>query len=177
MKANFTALMIGLDGSGKSTLIQSTKDEQMNIDHDILPTAGYSIQRISIPQVTRPITVIDCSGLGRHRDNWSIFYPECDGVIFVVDATDSKRLSIVQKCIREFLEDPLVDEKDLPIVFAFNKQDRDDIIDTEELRTTLGLDKIKKTKAKKITIKETSGFRGLGVGETFDWLATNASAY
>jgi len=50
--------------------------------------------------------VIDCSGLGRHRDNWRIFYPECDGVIFVIDAADSKRLSIVQKCIRDFLEDP-----------------------------------------------------------------------
>lgn len=27
MKANFTALMIGLDASGKSTLLQSTKDD------------------------------------------------------------------------------------------------------------------------------------------------------
>ena len=47
----------------------------------------------------------------------------------------------------------MIDSKDIPIVFAFNKQDRDDVMDSEELRQTLGLDKIKKSKGKKINIK------------------------
>jgi len=47
----------------------------------------------------------------------------------------------------------VIDEREIPIVFAFNKQDREDVVDTEELRAMLGLDKIKKSKAKKITIK------------------------
>jgi len=79
---------------------------QLNIETEILPTAGYSIEKVSIPQVSKPVTVIDCSGLGRHRDNWRVFYPDCEGVIFVIDATDAKRLSVVKNVIHEFLEDP-----------------------------------------------------------------------
>jgi len=78
----------------------------MSIETEILPTAGYSIEKVSIPHVSKPITVFDCSGLGRHRDNWSVFYSDCEGVIFVIDATDAKRLSLVKNAIHEFLEDP-----------------------------------------------------------------------
>jgi len=48
----------------------------------------------------------------------------------------------------------VIDSKMIPIVFAFNKQDREDVMDSDELGQILGLDKIKKSKGKKINIKQ-----------------------
>ncbi len=46
-----------------------------------------------------------------------------------------------------------IEKRDIPIVFALNKSDVEDSIDPDELKSILGLDKIKKAKSKKIVVK------------------------
>ena len=53
----------------------------------------------SIPK--GPILIYDCSGQGRHRDNWKIFYSYADCVFFVIDATDEARIPIAGKYLKE----------------------------------------------------------------------------
>ena len=48
----------------------------------------------------------DCSGQGRHRENWKMFYSEVDVVVMVIDASDADRLSVV----KEHIEDIILDE-------------------------------------------------------------------
>jgi len=75
-----------------------------------------------------------------------------------------------------------IKNKNIPIAFALNKQDKPDTIDTDDLKEIIGLTKLKKnkttlikylSKAFKSHFRETSGYTGMGVGETFDWLTTN----
>lgn len=71
-----------------------------------MPTSLYSIEMISIPQLTKPILVFDLSGQGRHRESWRTFYPDADAIVYVIDSTDTKRLEILKKSIEDFLGDP-----------------------------------------------------------------------
>ena len=50
--------------------------------------------------------VYDLSGQGRYRDNWSFFYPDVDGIMFVVDSTDKERLPIVVEVLEEMARHP-----------------------------------------------------------------------
>jgi len=52
-----------------------------------------------LPQIPKEVLVYDCSGQGRHRENWKIFYPKIDALIFVIDATDDKRLYIAKELL------------------------------------------------------------------------------
>ena len=59
-------------------------------------------------------------------------------------------MGIYFKIVLNFLE---IERRDIPLVFALNKCDLEETIDKEELKSILGLDKIKKFKSKKIIIK------------------------
>ena len=105
-------LLCGLDYSGKTTLIKkycldlenfasknietSSKDTNVNLNSEFYYTTPYiNIEKIFLPDSSMPCVVYDLSGQGRYRENWSFFYPDVDGILFVVDASDRERLSIV----------------------------------------------------------------------------------
>ena len=55
---------------------------------------------------TIPCIVYDISGHGRYRHTWSYFYSKVDGIFFVVDSTDTERLSIAKELIDSCTADP-----------------------------------------------------------------------
>jgi GTPase SAR1 family protein len=87
--------MIGLDYSGKTTLIKRYKPIAENSAEYFTTTPYINIEQITLPFSNMPCVVYDMSGQGRYRENWSFFYPDCDGIFFVVDTADRERLSIV----------------------------------------------------------------------------------
>lgn len=80
----FSVLVVGLDGSGKTTMIRFQTTQRS----EIYPTAGFEITYLTVGGINAPVLVYDCSGLGRARDNWHTFYDVVDGVIFVIDSSD-----------------------------------------------------------------------------------------
>ena len=104
MKIAFSTLFIGLDNSGKTTMIQSLKSNPG--EQEIMPTAGYAIEKINYPKLSKPILIFDCSGQGRHRENWITFYPDTDSIVFVIDSSDTKRLHLIKSYVEQLITDP-----------------------------------------------------------------------
>lgn len=115
-------LLVGLDNSGKSTLLrrQNKNDLQQGQAELISTTSFMSVEKVTLPfsqqqclvydmsgQVSNHSFELDCIGYllvllcrqGRYREAWSFFYPEVDGIFFVVDAGDFERLSVAQEVL------------------------------------------------------------------------------
>ena len=63
---------------------------------EIYPTSGFELHTVSVGS-NKTILVYDCSGQGRSRDGWAMFFSEVEGVVYVIDSTDIDRLSIVKE--------------------------------------------------------------------------------
>ena len=71
---------------------------------------------------------------GRYRESWSFFYPDVDGIFFVVDASDLERLSVAQEILQEIVRHPGLEGRRIPLVILSNKQDLADKVDELQLR-------------------------------------------
>jgi GTPase SAR1 family protein len=58
---------------------------------------------------------------GRYRENWSFFYPDVDGIFFVVDSADKERLSIVQEILMEMSKHAVLRAREIPVIVLANK--------------------------------------------------------
>ena len=68
-----------------------------NTTVEIYPTSGFELHTVATPSSTKMILVYDCSGQGRNRDSWSMFFSEVEALIYVIDSTDIDRMSIVKE--------------------------------------------------------------------------------
>lgn len=69
---------MGLDNSGKTTIINSLKGEY---HLETTPTIGYSLDKLKMGNFD--FTIFDMSGMDSHRDLWESHYHEVDvNIIF-----------------------------------------------------------------------------------------------
>lgn len=166
-------LIVGLDNSGKSTLLAHAKPvpvlpTQVDGCIEILPTYGFAIEQTMSPS-GRKVFLYDCAGGTRYRSMWDFFAGECDGVIYVIDSADKARLSLAKTNIEDFLRHPLLARK--PVVFVANKQDLPDALKKEDVKRLLGLDK--KTIHQPFSIKPGSAITGMGLNDALTFVEAN----
>uniref|UniRef100_A0A1I7VG35 ADP-ribosylation factor-like protein 6 n=1 Tax=Loa loa TaxID=7209 RepID=A0A1I7VG35_LOALO len=94
-------LMIGLDNSGKSTIINQMKPHEDQVTQ-VMPSIGCSIEKFIFNNTT--FMVHDMSGQGKYRNLWENYYNEVDGVAFVVDSNDRLRMAVVRDELRLLLD-------------------------------------------------------------------------
>ncbi|GAU88953.1 hypothetical protein RvY_01559 [Ramazzottius varieornatus] len=82
----FNVLVVGLDNSGKSTILNSLKTENKSSPESIPPTVGAQIEKIKIGNVVLHFN--DLSGQGRYRPMWERCLNDSQAIIFVIDSTD-----------------------------------------------------------------------------------------
>ena len=93
------ALLIGLDASGKSTIMSKLLNPDY-LDPNITPTIGFKKDKISREGID--IEVIDMSGESKYRDLWKTNATntsnkdKISGIIFVVDSTNKMRLNVAR---------------------------------------------------------------------------------
>jgi ADP-ribosylation factor-like protein 6 len=85
MSVAFSVLCVGLDNAGKTTLCRNLSNSNRL---ETFPTPNLEIHYVNCPKISKPCLIYDVSGNGRHRDNWKIFYPEVQAIIYVIDASD-----------------------------------------------------------------------------------------
>lgn len=110
-------LVIGLDNSGKSTLINHLKSNTSTFE--VTPTVGFQIEEFKKNNIN--FTVFDMSGQGRYRSLWEHYYKEAQAIIFVIDSTDMLRIGVAEEELGGLLGHEEVRKSNIPIVFFANK--------------------------------------------------------
>lgn len=142
-KRKMNLLVVGLDNSGKTTIINNCLGAASAVNNDeIVPTVGFQVQTF-----TREIfkfSVFDMSGQGKYRDLWQHYFSETDAIIFVIDSSDKLRCGVAREELEEMLQSKVLVDKRVPILFYANKSDLDDVMTAAECSHVLGLDGISK---------------------------------
>ncbi|KAJ8925335.1 hypothetical protein NQ315_009165 [Exocentrus adspersus] len=129
-------LMLGLDNAGKTTILKRFNGEPINT---ISPTLGFNIK--TLEHRGFKLNIWDVGGQKSLRSYWRNYFECTDGLIWVVDSADKRRLEDCRNELHVLLQEERLAGATL-LIFA-NKQDLPGACTTDELRDILELDKIK----------------------------------
>ena len=129
-------LVLGLDNAGKTTIVKKFNGEDIN---EIAPTLGFNIKTLDHKGFT--LNIWDVGGQKSLRSYWRNYFEATDGLIWVVDSADKRRLEDCRTELAALLGEERLLGATL-LVFA-NKQDLPGSLTKEEIRDVLELDKIK----------------------------------
>ncbi|XP_005283722.1 ADP-ribosylation factor-like protein 6 isoform X1 [Chrysemys picta bellii] len=104
-KKEVHVLCLGLDNSGKTTIINKLKPSNAQTQ-DIVPTIGFSIEKFKTSSLS--FTVFDMSGQGRYRNLWEHYYKEGQAIIFVIDSSDKLRMVVAKEELDTLLNHPAI---------------------------------------------------------------------
>ncbi|KAF0895362.1 hypothetical protein E2562_012393 [Oryza meyeriana var. granulata] len=80
-------LMVGLDNSGKTTIALNINGEDTSV---ISPTLGFNIKTIKYHKYS--LNIWDVGGQKTIRSYWRNYFKQTDGLVWVVDSYDIRRL-------------------------------------------------------------------------------------
>ncbi|XP_022685384.1 ADP-ribosylation factor-like protein 2 [Setaria italica] len=80
-------LMVGLDNSGKTTIVLKINGEDTSV---ISPTLGFNIKTIKYHKYS--LNIWDVGGQKTIRSYWRNYFEQTDGLVWVVDSSDVRRL-------------------------------------------------------------------------------------
>lgn len=153
-------LILGLDASGKTTLLYRLKTNETNAT---IPTIGFNVETINYGNLT--FTCFDIGGQEKIRRLWHNYYQGADAVVFVVDSNDTARFHEVRKELKHLIEHPFLSHA--PFLIFANKQDLPNAAGVSKLTQALGL--LQATV--KYKIAEATATEGIGIEEGFQWLS------
>ncbi|KRX83727.1 Tyrosine-protein kinase PR2 [Trichinella sp. T6] len=128
-------LVLGLDNAGKSTILQKALGKPIDT---IPPTFGFNIE--TLERHGRKLNVWDVGGQKSLRSYWRNYFEDTEGVIWVVDSTDKRRLMDCKKELHNLLKEERLLGCSL-LIFA-NKQDLDGALTVQQITALLELKKI-----------------------------------
>lgn len=138
-KKHVRILCVGLDNSGKTTIISHLKPKKgVAVEPDIVPTVGFNVEEFQKNGLQ--FTIFDMSGQGRYRNLWEHYYKDVGGIIFVIDSTDHIRFCVAKDELEQLLAS--TDLRNVPLLFFANKMDRPQSKLPVECVEALELDKI-----------------------------------
>ena len=70
-KKEANVLVVGLDNSGKTTVMNHFKPPEEKIT-EIVPTVGFNVEKFTVKNLS--FTAFDMSGQGRYRNLWEHYY-------------------------------------------------------------------------------------------------------
>lgn len=129
----FQIAMIGLDDSGKTSLLYRLK---INEFVPTAPTAAFNMERIKLGKNTR-LSIWDVGGSENIRPLWRTYIRQADGLVFVVDATDRKRMEEIKEELVIAINS--CQKEKVPVLIFANKQDLGYPLDPKDLIELLDL--------------------------------------
>lgn len=121
-KPSRTVLVMGLDGSGKSTIVDAMQGSSAT-PRTVMPTVG--VRQLTFTRLGIEWHVYDIGGGAISRSLWPTYVTHIDALIFVVDCGDTVRLADVRLLFRRILEHPAVHDRRLPVLVYANSGRRD----------------------------------------------------
>lgn len=153
-------LLLGLDASGKTTIVKQLKGEPIDT---ISPTLGFNIETLLYQQYTMHIW--DIGGQISLRSYWRNYYECTDGIIWVVDSADTRRLHDCRNELHKLLSNDKLDGATLLILA--NKCDLTSSMDADKISEILELHNIQN---RHCYIVQCSAVTGVGLDNGIEWL-------
>ena len=153
-------LLIGLDNSGKTTILNFVKSKKF-IETE--PTIGLNIETIRIKNFE--FLIFDVGG--RIRSLWNHYYENLSAIIFVIDSTDRARLWETRLELIKINEE--LKFQSIPALIFYNKQDLNnsgefsEVIDSTGIKEIMDLD---------VIVQKCSGKTGEGLYEGLEKLSS-----
>ncbi|ONM07572.1 ADP-ribosylation factor-like protein 2 [Zea mays] len=169
-------LMVGLDNSGKTTIVLKINGEDTSI---ISPTLGFNIKTIKYHKYS--LNIWDVGGQKTIRSYWRNYFEQTDGLVWVVDSSDIRRLDDCRAELHNLLKEERLVGASL-LVFA-NKQDIQGALKPDEIAKAdspsiffqvLNLEVMDRSRHWKIV--GCSAYTGEGLLEGFDWLVQDVAS-
>ena len=134
-------LLLGLDGSGKSTLFQRMRNSKTRaVSRDtILPTIAYNVTSLDVDG--RACTLWDVSGSPLTRDLWKHYLSGTDCLVWVVDSSDVCRIEESRALLHRMVSHRAL--HGVPLVVVASKQDLPTARTAAELEELLLLTEIR----------------------------------
>lgn len=163
-KKEVQVLVVGLDNSGKSTIIDHLKPPDMRAS-DIVPTVGFNVEKFQSRNLG--FTAFDMSGQGRYRNLWEHYYKEAQGIIFVIDSSDKLRMVVAKEELDLLIQHDDITRRNIPILFFANKMDVREALSSVKVSTLMALERISN---KPWHICASNALTGEGLQEGIEWL-------
>ncbi len=153
-------LVLGLDNSGKTTILKKLSDE--DITH-IMPTQGFNIK--SLMRDGFKLNVWDIGGQKSIRPYWRNYYDQTDALIYVIDSADRRRMEESGVELQQLLDEERLSH--VPLLVMANKQDLLNALSEEEISAELGLFELRD---RIWQILPCSAKTGDGLQEAMEWI-------
>jgi len=125
-------LMLGLDNAGKTTILKKFNGDPID---EVSPTLGFNIKTLEFKSFK--LNIWDVGGQKSLRSYWRNYYEENDGLIWVVDSADKRRLDNCREELQILLKEEKLAGASL-LIFA-NKQDLPGALSHQQISDALGL--------------------------------------
>ena len=169
-KKDFTLLLVGLDNSGKTSIVNCLKPGATK-SANIAPTVGFTAEKFRAKNLN--FTTYDMSGQSRYRNLWEHYYREADAIVFVVDSSDKMRFVVAMEEILSMIEHPELKNKNTPLLVYANKCDLKEALGEKELARELQLESIRN---RPWSIYSTNALKGDGIIEGIEWVTQRIEA-
>ena len=130
--SQYKVLVLGLEGSGKTTLCDRLKYNEIYVRY---PTIGFIVDNVNINQLQ--VTIWDFGGHSKIMKLWHNYCEYTDLVIVVIDSTNIEQNDDI-KCMFNILQEKL---PGIYVIILLNKIDLKDSWDIKEFMDVMELDK------------------------------------
>ncbi|SMN21231.1 similar to Saccharomyces cerevisiae YPL051W ARL3 GTPase of the Ras superfamily required to recruit Arl1p to the Golgi [Maudiozyma saulgeensis] len=170
-KEQYSILILGLDNAGKTTFLESLKNQSSLKSkplEKITPTVGQNIALVPVPNKPNVLLKLwDVGGQESLRAMWPEYYSQCHGIIFVVDSTDSERMDECKRTLTSIVMDDEVEG--IPILMLANKQDRPDRLEIQDIKEIFN-QIAEHLSARDSRVLPVSSLTGEGIMDALNWL-------
>ncbi|CCE90264.1 Arf family GTPase ARL3 TDEL_0B01350 [Torulaspora delbrueckii] len=168
-KEVYSILILGLDNAGKTTFLETLKKNYSLHSKDldkIIPTVGQNVAQVPMSK-SCTLKFWDVGGQENLRAMWPEYYPQCHGIIFVVDSTDRSRIGECNEVLQTVMMDE--DVEGVPVLMLANKQDRPDAMEVQDIKQIFN-QMAERLSARDSRVLPLSALTGEGVREAAEWL-------
>ncbi|RKP19205.1 ADP ribosylation factor, partial [Rozella allomycis CSF55] len=159
-------LILGLDNSGKTTILKKLNNEPIDT---VSPTLGFNIK--TMEHLNYKLNIWDVGGQKSIRAYWRNYFEQTDGLVWVVDSMDERRLLDCKNELSQLLQEERL--FGVSLLIMANKQDIPGAMVPDKIQNALDLQSIK---THSWFLTPCSAFTGNNLENGMDWIVKDIAS-